>query len=104
MPHDLALYVAIAILILAGLVSFSRSATGSDQSRLACLEDKVNLLLDKFGIEHDTPSDEVRGYLARGMKINAIKAYQEQFPGTGLKQAKDAVEAMEQQINAGNYR
>ena len=104
MPHDPALYVAIAILILPGLVSFSRSTTGNDQSRLARLEAKVNLLLDKLGIEHDAPSDEVHEYLRQDMKINAIKAYRQQYPGVGLKDAKDSVGAMAQQMKAGNTR
>jgi ribosomal protein L7/L12 len=45
------------------------------------------------------PSDpawlvEVRSLLARGKKIQAIKVYRE-GTGAGLKEAKDAVEAME---------
>ena len=104
MSHDSALYAAIAILILAGLLSFSRSTTGNDQSRLARLEAKVNLMLDKLGIAHDSPGDEVRDYLRQGMKINAIKAYRQQYPGVGLKDAKDSVEAMEQQMKAGSAR
>ena len=40
------------------------------------------------------PNDEVRAHLAAGRKIQAIKAYREQT-GAGLKDAKDAVEALE---------
>ena len=67
-------------------------------------EAKVNLLLDKFGIEHDTPSDEVWDYLIRGMKINAIKAFRDQSPGVGLKAAEDAVETIEAQIKTESFR
>jgi ribosomal protein L7/L12 len=43
---------------------------------------------------------QVRDYLARGMKINAIKAYRDYYK-VGLKEAKDAVEALEPGIITG---
>ncbi len=42
------------------------------------------------------PADEeVEGLMREGRKIAAIKAYREQHPGMGLKEAKDAVERLE---------
>ncbi len=103
MPHDFPLFIAIGL--CGFLIPFlSRRAGRDEQIRLARLESKVNLLLDKLGVEHDTPSDEVRNYLARGEKISAIKAYREQNTGAGLKEAKDAVEAIEAQIKAESSR
>jgi hypothetical protein len=63
-------------------------------ARLKRLEHKVDLILDKLGIEDTTgPSDRVRRLAAEGRKIEAIKAYREEMGG-GLKEAKDAVEGI----------
>lgn len=107
MSHDL--MVGLAIGVFAGMGGFfSRSSASNDQVRLVRLEAKLNLLLDRFGIEHDvpssvhdTPSEEVRDWILKGRKINAIRAYKVQNPGVGLKEAKDIVEALEQQMKAG---
>ena len=69
--------------------------------RIAQLEAKVSFLMDKLGVVYDAPADDqIRGYLMRGMKIEAIQAYRSQNPGVGLKDAKDAVEALESRIKA----
>jgi ribosomal protein L7/L12 len=44
--------------------------------------------------------DEVRLLIERGQKINAIKAFREQT-NCGLREAKDAVEALEREMKAG---
>ncbi|MDQ2800107.1 MAG: ribosomal protein L7/L12 [Armatimonadota bacterium] len=103
MSHDLPLFIVLAL--YGFLMPFwPRRAGRDDQLRLTRLESKVNLLLDKLGIEHDTASEEVRDYLAQGKKIHAIKAYREQNRPIGLKEAKDAVEAIEAQIKTQSYR
>jgi len=43
--------------------------------------------------------DEVRLFGERGQKINAIKAFREQT-NCGLREAKDAVEALEREIRS----
>ncbi len=69
--------------------------------RLAQLEAKVDFLMQTLGVTYAVPvEDEVQAFLARGMKINAIKAYRDQNPGVGLKDAKDAVDALEARIKA----
>ena len=103
MPHDLPLFKAI------GLYGYSlpflyRRAGRDDQTRLARLADKVNLLLDKLGIEHDTPSEEVRDLVLEGKTISAIKAYRVQNPGVGLMEAKNAIQAIQAQLKAESYR
>ena len=113
MPHEWALYVAIIFFIVAGLLHFSSAS--NDRARIARLEVKVNLLLDKLGVERDTrtgyvgigigpPSQAVRDLILEGKKINAIKAFRDQNPGVGLKDAKDAVEAIEAQLKAESLR
>ena len=68
------------------------------------LERKLNLILGELGIEDDggpvapradsaNRVDKVELLLRRGDTIGAIKAYREKT-GTGLKEAKDAVDAM----------
>ena len=121
MPHEWALYLAIIIFIIAVLLRSSpRSPASNDQARLARLEAKLDLLIDKLGVERDTPpgyigtmgnvgigfsppSEAVRDLILKGKKINAIKVFRDQNPGVGLKDAKDAVEAMEAQIKAESY-
>jgi Ribosomal protein L7/L12 C-terminal domain len=69
------------------------------EKRLRAVEIRLEKLLSHVGFVADTsplpPSDDV-AVLARrpGGKIAAIKAYREQT-GAGLKEAKDAVEAIE---------
>jgi len=46
----------------------------------------------------------VRDWVLKGRKINAIKAYRDQNRRVGLKEAKDIVEALEQQMKAGISR
>ena len=74
--------------------------TGADRAQLVRLEKKVDLILKHLGLEYveDTPkclmSPEVQA-LARDptWKIEAIKVHREET-GVGLKEAKDAVEAL----------
>ncbi len=45
-------------------------------------------------------SEQIRDHLFAGRKIDAIKLYRESIPGTGLKEAKDAVDAFEANLRA----
>ena len=73
---------------------------GSDRAdalarRLARLEQKVNLILQKLGLpEQDDLTAQVMEVLRRDGKIPAIKYYREQS-GAGLPEAKDFVESLE---------
>ncbi len=75
-------------------------APASDAVRLTRIERKLDLILAYLGIE-DSPtqaqndlSAAVKDLLRRGKKLDAIKLYREET-GVGLKDAKDAVEALE---------
>lgn len=66
-------------------------------ARLERVEQKLDLLLERSGIaapDEDAALSEVRVLLRAGRKIEAIKRYRE-VTGVGLREAKDAVEAME---------
>jgi len=95
----------IAIGLYGFLMPFwSRWARNDDQARIARLESKVNLLLDKLGIEHDVPSDEVRDLVLEGKTIRAIKAYRVQNPGVSITEAKNAIQAIKAQIKAEGFQ
>jgi ribosomal protein L7/L12 len=67
---------------------------------LSRIEDKLDLLLAKAGIEYDPwahVSQELREALRRGDKITAIKCYR-QASGVGLKDAKDYVEELQRRV------
>ena len=80
-------------------------------SRLARLEAKVNFLLARMGINPDDFDVQLRQgaildpmlrgelltLLRRNDKIQAIKLYR-QRTGVGLKEAKDAMDALERQM------
>ena len=118
MPHDLLLFGAAGVLVIVIAVISRRSGRGVPSApsvpslpgaqagqdyhfRLAQLEARVSFLMETLGVVYDAPvDDQVRSYLARGLKIEAIQAYRSRNPGVGLKDAKDAVEALEAQIKA----
>ena len=60
--------------------------------------------LDKFGIERDTANDAVRDLVSEGKMISAIKAYREQKPGVGLKEAMESVEVIRLAVEAALLR
>ncbi len=116
--HDLILIGAAAF---AAFLGAKAAASGkADAARLARLEKKVDQLLSQAGLDANAslqssagnppnalpagptltgaaPTD-VMDLLRRGRKIDAIKLYREQNPGTDLKHAKDAVEQIERNI------
>lgn len=50
-----------------------------------------------FGDRLSAPGEQVLGLLRAGNKIGAIKIYREQHPGMGLREAKEAVDAIQEQ-------
>ncbi|MFP4321769.1 MAG: ribosomal protein L7/L12 [Anaerolineales bacterium] len=106
----------LLVVLLAGVVLFALSLRGGDrpavqqerilwlESRVAQLERQVAYLTDALGVQESDIGDlnaphmdEIRALLEKGQKINAIKVYRQQF-NVGLKDAKDAVEAMQREI------
>ncbi len=87
------LFIFIAVCLVLSLFGPWSLARGETRGRLTTLESKVDKILDHLGLEHDTPEEQVEQLVARGLKIQAIKLYQEQN-GVGLVEAKDAVEGI----------
>ena len=89
-------YLAVAA-IAALVVGGARALQPSDQARLRRVENKLDLLLRHLNIEAPAAavaglSEEVCRLADEGKKIEAIARHREQT-GTGLREAKDAVEA-----------
>ena len=75
-----------------------RAMDSSDIDRIVRLERQVDFLFRRLGIDPDLADDDelpsaLYDAIARGKMIQAIKIYRE-TTGVGLKEAKDAVEAM----------
>ncbi|MER7004309.1 ribosomal protein L7/L12 [Dactylosporangium sp. NPDC000555] len=86
----------VLVLLVAG--SGRRAAAERQERRLAAVERKLDLIMANLGIrepEPDLPGVVLQELLA-GRKIQAIKAYRA-ATGTGLKEAKDAVELLARQ-------
>ena len=73
------------------------------RSRVNELEDRLKLIYRRLNIEYGDPNSDpvlapqVQEALRRGNKIEAIKIYRE-LTGTGLAEAKDAIDKAEQFI------
>ena len=73
------------------------------RSRIDELEDRLKFIYRKLNLEYADPnlarvlSPQVQEALRRGNKIEAIKIYRE-LTGTGLAEAKDAIDKAEQFI------
>lgn len=71
------------------------------RSRINELEDRLNFLYQRLGIEYADPnsdpirSPKIQDTLRRGNKIEAIKVYRE-LTGLGLAEAKQAIDCAEQ--------
>jgi ribosomal protein L7/L12 len=73
---------------------------GQLRARVAALEQKLEFLLQALGLESKgtvIQNSAIIEQLRSGNKINAIKLYREQT-GVGLKEAKDAVDALERTL------
>lgn len=51
-----------------------------------------------FSASTSSNGDEIHDLLRRGLKIEAVKLYRKHNPASGLKEAKEAVEAMQKQM------
>ncbi len=82
--------IAFVVLTLLGISSTVQQLL----ARVATIERKLDLLLRQLGVDPVPPMSDRVKLLAQNptQKIAAIKAYREET-GTGLKEAKDAVEA-----------
>ena len=73
------------------------------RSRINELEDRLKFIYRRLNIEYADPSSDpilspqIQDALRRGNKIEAIKIYRE-LTGTGLAEAKDAIDKAEQFI------
>ena len=73
------------------------------KSKVNELEDKLNFLYQRLNIDFIDPnsnpvfSPRIQEALRHGNKIEAIKLYRE-LTGTGLAEAKDAIDRAEQSI------
>ncbi|MEV6925277.1 ribosomal protein L7/L12 [Dactylosporangium sp. NPDC051485] len=86
------------LVVLIGLLITSGGRGAAERQRLAriaVIERKLDLIMDSLGIAEPTPlaPPGVLEELVAGRKLQAIKAYRE-ATGVGLKEAKDAVEAI----------
>jgi len=89
--------VALIGLVLSRLMGIERRI-----AKLSSVDAKLDLLLKHAGVEYDPYENLPPGVvdaMQRGKKIEAIKLYRE-ATGTGLKEAKDFIEAV--QRGAGN--
>ncbi len=74
------------------------------QLKVAALERKLNFVMQHLQLDYQddplTPAlAEAANWLRKGNKLEAIKVYQ-QMTGAGLKESKDAVEALEMKLGA----
>jgi hypothetical protein len=74
------------------------------QLKVADLERKLNFVLDQLKLNYQEPAlnpaiSAAADLLRGGNKLEAIKVYQK-LTGTGLREAKEAVEALEKNLGA----
>ncbi|WP_433624237.1 ribosomal protein L7/L12 [Nocardia sp. CA-120079] len=70
------------------------------ERRIDRLERKLDLIIKHLGLPSQdpaTPYDEIDELIRQGRKIHAIKLYRD-LTGSGLREAKDAVEARERHL------
>ena len=90
------LQVVVVAVFFAGLAMMvlgsRRQNRDGEAARLAAVERKLDLIMKNLGIVEPQPDhSDVIPHLMQGQKIQAIKIYRERT-GTGLAEAKDAVE------------
>ncbi len=75
------------------------------QVKVGELERKLNFVMEHLKLEYkDDPAtaalEEAAHWLKKGNRVEAIKAYQS-LTGKGLKESKDAVDALASKLGAG---
>jgi hypothetical protein len=75
------------------------------EMRIGELERKLDFVLDQLKLQYvpeplDSALTEAAKWLRQGNKIEAIRLYQK-MTGKGLKESKDAVDALEKKLGAG---
>jgi ribosomal protein L7/L12 len=93
-------YYIIPVLagVLGIFVAIVRIRSRVRRSDLDRLERKLDSVIRHLGLEQELlpkASDRVKMHLSTGNKIEAIRAYREENPGVGLKEAKEAVEDLQ---------
>jgi hypothetical protein len=99
--NDLLIASGVIVVIAAGVIFKRLSAVENQLAALSRLEAKTDALLNHSGIRFDPYADvppAVVDALARGQKIEAIKAYR-QARGVGLKNAKEFVEEVQRRAS-----
>lgn len=90
-------YLAVAAAVAGLAMTFvgnSRIESRRTAARLVAVERRLQLIMDHLGIADPEPHlAEVIANLEQGKKIPAIKAYRD-ATGTGLAEAKEAVERL----------
>jgi ribosomal protein L7/L12 len=85
-----------AVFAISIITNFALSRLRAERPKTALLEAKVNFLYAKTGLVFDpweALAPDIRKAVQNGQKIVAIKLYRD-ASGCGLRQAKDAVEAV----------
>ena len=96
-----ALLIVFSVLIFLLWIATSMQGLKIDriEHRVERLERKINRIIRHLGIESAdaTPQEPnaIRELLLQGRKIDAIKAYRAEY-NVGLKEAKEAVDAIEE--------
>lgn len=73
--------------------------------KVAELERKLELVMRHVGVQYQETGasaalNEAAAYLRQGNKLEAMKVYQQRM-GVGLKDAKDAIDALEARLRSG---
>ena len=92
----LASVLTLVAAVLGAIASFRRVKKAKDaHGDHVALESKLDLLMKHFGLDYSNPLvPEIRDLAREGRKIEAIKRLRERT-GLGLREAKDAVDAIE---------
>ncbi|MFF3430110.1 hypothetical protein [Streptomyces sp. NPDC002602] len=93
------LFLSLALIAAAGwVISTVTLRMKALERRADGLERRLGLVLDHFGIEEPEPAglDEVRALVREGRQVEAIRVHR-RVTGSGLLEAKQAVEALSDQ-------
>ncbi len=94
---DIAMALLVVVLV-ALLVSVNEHKLRRTNHRVARLEQKIDLVMERLGIHEPDPAmGQVAALVREGKKIQAIKLYRE-TTGSDLLEAKNAVDRMESEV------